>query len=86
MKPILNMKIFCDAIKLVIIHKKIEKIWLSRPNMKVEFFFNFFIFMLGANIIKGVKGTKVIFFFQGLHVTCGIYMLVNFLKFHIFYI
>ncbi len=54
--------------------------------MKVEFFFKLFIVLLGANIIKGVKGSKVKIFFQGLHVTCGIYMLVNFLKFHVLYI
>jgi hypothetical protein len=39
--------------------------------MKVEIFLNLFIFLLGANVIKGVQGTKVKIFFQGLYVTCG---------------
>jgi hypothetical protein len=34
----------------------------------------------GANTIKGTKGVKVKVLFQGLHVTCGIHVLVYYLK------
>jgi hypothetical protein len=33
----------------------------------------------GANTIKGTKGAKVKVLFQGLHVTCGIHVLVYYL-------
>jgi len=38
---------------------------------------------MGENMVKGVKGTKVKVIFQGLHVTCLIYMLAYNLKFYI---
>jgi hypothetical protein len=36
---------------------------------------------MGENMVKGAKGVKVKIFFQGLHITCVIFVLVIILKF-----
>jgi hypothetical protein len=40
--------------------------------------------VVGENIVKGVKGSKVKVIFQGMHMICVIFVLVYDLKFCIF--